>query len=94
MELLDWCGRIKTSLVSLSSGKCRSFQQPIIKFLPTAAPYRWCCQTNANQSQFTPMRQLSGRAELAPLGEGDGTVELEDVPTGEAAFLVEVVVDG
>jgi len=33
-------------------------------------------------------------ARRAPLGESDGTVSLEDVATGEAAFLVEVVRNG
>jgi hypothetical protein len=40
------------------------------------------------------MRELSGRAELTPLGESGGAVELVDIPAGEAAFVVEVVVDG
>ena len=39
---------------------------------------KWrCCQTNANQSQFAPQPRISGRAELTPLGESGGAVELE-----------------
>ena len=53
-----------------------------------------CCQTNANESQFTRAGRVSGGAKLTPLGKGGGSVELEDVPAGEVAFLVEVVVDG
>ena len=53
---------------------------------------RWrCCQTNANQSQFPPMRQISGYAALTPLGKGGGAVQLEVVPAVEVAFVVEVV---
>ena len=33
-----------------------------------------CCQANANQSQFAPTHQISGCAELTPLGEGGGAV--------------------
>jgi len=51
-------------------------------------------QTNANQSQFARERRISGRAELTPLGKGSGAVELDDVPAGEAAFLIEGVADG
>lgn len=36
-----------------------------------------CCQTSANQSQFTLARWGSGCTELAPLGESGGTVLLE-----------------
>lgn len=36
---------------------------------------------------------MSGCTELTPLGESCGTVDLEVVPAGEAAFLVEVVMD-
>jgi hypothetical protein len=46
---------------------------------PGTRPYgavRWC-QTNANQSQFARKRRISGRAELAPLGESGGAVELK-----------------
>jgi class 3 adenylate cyclase len=32
-------------------------------------------------------------AEIAPLGESGDAVELEDLPTGEAAFLIELVED-
>jgi hypothetical protein len=38
-----------------------------------------CCQTNANQFQFAPQPRISGRAELTPLGESGGAVELEVV---------------
>ena len=52
------------------------------------------CQTDSNQSQFAPVREISGRAELTPLGKSGGTVELEIVSAIEVAFQVEVVVDG
>ncbi len=52
-----------------------------------------CCQTNANQSQFAPTHQISGCAEMTPLGEGGGAVELEVVPAVEVAFVVEVIMD-
>jgi len=55
---------------------------------------RWrCFQTNANQSQFAPTRRISGCAELTPLGEGGGAVELEVVPAVEVAFLAKMIVD-
>ena len=57
-------------------------------------PFLGCCQTNANQCQFGRGRGLSGRAELTPLGKGCGAIDFEGVPAGEAAFLVEVIVDG
>jgi hypothetical protein len=38
---------------------------------------RWCCQTNANQSQFFSNLTLLGRADAAPLGKSSGTVQLE-----------------
>jgi len=61
----------------------------------TGAPvFFWCCQTNANQSQFAEERRISGRAKLTPFGKRGGSVELEDASAGEAAFVVEVVVDG
>jgi hypothetical protein len=37
----------------------------------------WCCQTNANQSQFSSDLNLLGCAETAPLAESGGTVKLE-----------------
>lgn len=37
----------------------------------------WCCQTNANASQFSSNRNLLGRAEVTPLGQSGGTVQLE-----------------
>ena len=36
------------------------------------------------------MRRISGCAELTPLGEGGGTITLEDVSTCKTAFLVEI----
>ena len=38
-----------------------------------------------------PNPPMSGCTELTPLGESGGAVDLEVVPAGEAAFLVEVV---
>ena len=55
---------------------------------------RWFCQTNANQSQFVRTVRISGGAELTPLGESGSSAPFEDLSAGEAAFLVEVVVDG
>ena len=40
-----------------------------------------------------PTRPVSGRAALAPLSESSVTVDLEALPAGEAAFLVEMVED-
>ena len=56
-------------------------------------PGGWC-QTNSNQSQFAPPVPASGGKKRPPLGESGGVVGLEMIPAGEAAFLVEVVVDG
>jgi hypothetical protein len=36
-----------------------------------------CCQTNANQSQFSSSLNLLGCAEAAPLGQSRGTVVLK-----------------
>ncbi len=36
-----------------------------------------CCQTNANQSQFSSNLNLLGCAETAPLGESGGAVQFE-----------------
>ena len=38
-----------------------------------------------------PTRPVSGRAALTPLSESSVTVDLDVVPAGEAAFLVEMV---
>ncbi len=51
------------------------------------------CQTNANSSVFALTREVSIRAELTPLNESSGTVDLEFLPATEAAFLVEMVED-
>lgn len=48
-------------------------------------------QTKSNSSPLGQRYCPLGDAKLAPLGEGGGTVQLEDVATGEAAVLVEVV---
>jgi class 3 adenylate cyclase len=40
----------------------------------------WCCQTNANQSQFAPTGRISGGAELTPLSQCGGAVQLEVCP--------------
>ena len=40
------------------------------------------------------MREISGGAELTPLGKGSGSVELEFVSAVEVAFVVEVVLHG
>ncbi len=39
-----------------------------------------CCQTNANQSQFAPTGRISGGAELTPLSQCGGAVQLEVCP--------------
>jgi hypothetical protein len=41
-------------------------------------PTGWC-QTNANQSQFTPMRRISSHTEPTPLGKSGGAVSLKVV---------------
>ena len=55
--------------------------------------YRWCYQTNANSSQFPSPGYVLGCKETAPLGESDGMVPLEILPTGESALRVEQVVN-
>jgi len=55
---------------------------------------RGWCQTDSNRSQFGSMPEISGGAELTPLGKGGRSVELEFIPAIEVAFLVEVVVHG
>jgi hypothetical protein len=52
-----------------------------------------CCQTNANQSQFAPIRRISGCTELTPLGKSGGAVQLKIVSAVEVAFVVEVSMD-
>ena len=52
-----------------------------------------CCQTNANQSQFTAECRNLGGTKQAPLGKGGGTVEFEIVACVESALLFEVVVN-
>jgi len=53
-----------------------------------------CWQTNANQSQFARNRRNLGGTDLPPFLESGGSLELENVPAGGAAFLIEVGVDG
>ncbi len=48
-------------------------------------------QTKSNSSPLGQSHCPLDDAELAPLGKGGGTVQLEDVATGEAAVLVEMV---
>ena len=52
-----------------------------------------CWQTNANSSPLSQTCPVSGGAELTPLGESGGAVDLENVPAGEGALRVEQVVD-
>jgi len=49
------------------------------------------CETNANRSKYARGCQNSGYAELPPFLESGGAIELEEVPAGETAFLVEVI---
>lgn len=51
------------------------------------------CQTNSNSSREGQSHCPSCSAEIAPLGKGGGSVQLEEVATGEAAALVEVAED-
>ena len=53
-----------------------------------------CCQTNANQSLLGQSHCPLSRAKTTPLGKCGGAGFLEMISAGEAAFLVEVVVDG
>ena len=65
------------------------------RFLPVEiveAVKRWC-QTNANSSQISSDDSLLGCKKAAPLSENGGAGQLEAGSRGEAAFLVEVVVD-
>ena len=55
---------------------------------------RRCCQTNANQSQFTAKRRNPSRTKLAPSGESDGSGEFKIISAVESAFLVEMVMEG
>jgi hypothetical protein len=43
-----------------------------------------CCQTDANQSLFGREHPISVRAEIAPLGESGGAVQLVGLAAGEA----------
>jgi hypothetical protein len=52
-----------------------------------------CCQTNTNQYQFSSSLNLLGCAETAPLGQSDGTVQLEIRSVVEMALRVEMVMD-
>ena len=42
---------------------------------------------------FCPTRPVSGSAALTPLSKSSVTVDLDVLPAGEAAFLVEMVED-
>ena len=65
--------------------------EPAAGFLPICRP--GSCQTDSNWSHQgqdgVPLR----RTEIAPLSKSCGAVSLENVPAGEAAFLVEMVED-
>jgi len=56
--------------------------------------YIGCWQTNSNSSPLGQWHCPLCREKIAPLGESSGTVPFENIATGEAAFLVEVVRDG
>ena len=51
----------------------------------------WWCQTNSNQSLQGQRSCPLCRAELTPLGESSGSVQLEIGSGVEAAFLVEMI---
>jgi hypothetical protein len=54
---------------------------------------RRCCQTNANQSQFSGNLDLLGCTETAPLTKSGGAVQLENWSPVEVALRIEMVVD-
>ena len=58
----------------------------------TIEPFRWCCQVKANGPPNTVEPASSGR-QLAPLGQGGGTVLSEDVAAIEVTVLIEMIVD-
>ncbi len=82
-------------------GRLRSFVRPIGAVLMTAGPdevrvpgpnqTNGRCQGKADHSLFAQTRSVSGRAEMAPLGESGGTVGLKICPSGEGALRVEEV---
>jgi len=56
-------------------------------------PRRWC-QTNSISSQLAAASTNVPGTKRPPLGESVGALDLEDISTREAAFLIEVVGDG
>ncbi len=48
------------------------------------AALKGCCQTNANSSRFRQVHGISAGAELPPLGESGGAVQLVDASAGQA----------
>ncbi len=52
----------------------------------------WCCQVKANGPPKIVEPASSG-GQLAPLGQGGGTVLSEDVAAVEVAVLVEMIED-
>ncbi len=54
--------------------------------------FTWHCQTNLSRPTKGVGPRRSGR-QLTPLGQGGGTVLLEDVAAIEVALLIEMVMD-
>jgi len=82
---------LRQSVTNSPAGPCRL--RVFLRNFNAAFLSRGCCQTNANTSQFAQTRRASGRAEIAPLGEGGGAVGLEVLSAVEGALLIEVVED-
>ena len=81
-----------------TSGTRKSSGEKIVKDIKRATRKQYSsegwCQTNSNQSQFTPKYRNLCRTKQAPLGEGGGAVELEIVSAVEGTFLIEMIADG
>ena len=74
------------------SALSRSDQKTLADLLAKLAV--WCCQTNANRSQFSQVGQILGDAQTTPLIKCGAAVGFENVPAGEVTFLIEMVVKG
>ena len=69
-------------------------QQPFRQFWHVAEDKGGWCQSDANQSLLARGSRISSPAEHTPLGKGGSSGQPEDVPAGEAAFVIEVVWEG